>query len=798
MAAKKMWLVLLGIMISLAGCNTTENSSAKLSIVENSKSNYVIVEAANPIESETFAATELSDFIEKVTGVKLPVISESKFKGDCGIYLGQTNFAKNHEIDFNKLGEEEWLIKADGNNLIISGGRTRGTLYAVYEFLESCAGIRFLTAQNTHIPSKTSLSISDKICLNGSPAFLRREIYMTVSGGLSKDDIKIFQIRRMLNSFANAARQIGAKYGYSIEYGSPYSTHVHHRYVKDFKEDFNKPEYFALREKGTRTFPDGQVCMSNPKVRELFTKGLLEYIKRDRKKAKSKGLSYPTIYSLTPDDGSDGKCFCKECMAKVKKYDSYAGVVLEFINTIAKNISEKHPEITLIAPAYSYYRDVPKGIKANKNIIISIAQLGAEFNTFPKRDTVRSMLNPVNSGSRKEWEGWSKLGNSLGVHDYWTLWQQPYQWPHANIRSLAETLKFYHSVGLKHFFTEDELMGTRIHNFVDLQFYMASKLFVNPDLNTEDIIEEFMDLHYGKASSKMKELLKYIERRQEEEKKAIALVPPSERTYFDRDFFLTADKLLTDAEKLTGGNPRILADITLERLAFDETMLYLWNKFSKNKNLNWPFEREKLLARLENNYEYAYKKYGGWGNKNKKNDQLRLEYLNNMPSTPAQFEGKKFIDMCGPLLNLLTAGGKLAVQINDPEAAAGKAWQLNSSCKNKGGIHNIAPEFGLSDCVSKPKFLCKQVIEKDKIPQDEKYHWYKIGKMQATPTMYFYAHHSWGLAQRLLTTYNGALPDQNFYDAYVSLKLEGPAYVKGSKKQNAFTIDRLIFVQLEN
>ena len=37
--------------------------------------------------------------------------------------------------------------------IAIAGGRPRGTLYGVYTFLEDYLGVRFLTADHTHVPA---------------------------------------------------------------------------------------------------------------------------------------------------------------------------------------------------------------------------------------------------------------------------------------------------------------------------------------------------------------------------------------------------------------------------------------------------------------------------------------------------------------------------------------------------------------------------------------------------------------------------------------------------------------------
>ena len=111
--------------------------------------------------------------------------------------------------------------------------------------------------------------------------------------------------------------------------------------------------------------------------------------------------------------------------------------------------------------------------------------------------------------------------------------------------------------------------------------------------------------------------------------------------------------------------------------------------------------------------------------------------------------------------------------------------------------HERSPEFGLSDTQQMPKFLVRRQLSPTEIPGDERYVWHAIGRMQATPSMYFYAHHSWVFDQRLFHAYNAALPDQKYYDAYVSLKLEGPAYVPGSTRTNAFSIDRILLVETD-
>jgi hypothetical protein len=531
-------------------------------------------------------------------------------------------------------------------------------------------------------------------------------------------------------------------------------------------------------------------------VRRLFAARLRENIRQDREAVRQarSGEPFPTVYALVPNDNLN-KCVCPGCLELAGKYGAYSGAVIDFTNAVAADIEPDYPDVRVAVAAYTYYLDLPRGIRPRDNVIVTLAQLGCEFHIPPLRDTLRAMTHPINAESRGTLEAWAGVSRALATHDYWTAWNQPFQWPHANIHGLAETLKLYHRSGMQQFFAEDELFGTRLHNFVDLQFYLATRLLQDPRQDAERVITDFMEPYYGPASPSVRRLLDYIERRQEEQPGMLAAVPPSARRYFDRAFFLEADALLNEAESRVAGDPERLAHVQQERLAFDETMLYLWPRLSAAGEL--PCTRQQVLDRLRAQYEAAYRKYGGWGEAYRAADEARLDYLRDMPPLPPDFEGKTVIDLCGPLLNLRQAGGNVARAAQDPPAAAGTAWVLDNTLPGVAGQHDAPPEFGLSDVVQEPDFLVREVLARESIPRDERFHLYLAGRMKATPDMHFWAHHSWRLCQRLAIAYDASLPQQRTYDVYVSLKLEGPAYVPGSAKANAFSIDRLILVQAD-
>ena len=83
------------------------------------------------------------------------------------------------------------------------------------------------------------------------------------------------------------------------------------------------------------------------------------------------------------------------------------------------------------------------------------------------------------------------------------------------------------------------------------------------------------------------------------------------------------------------------------------------------------------------------------------------------------------------------------------------------------------------------------------IPADEAYHWYKLGPFRIEPGTILHAHPSWylgaGIDRPLLLGY----PEEDWY-VFFAVKLEGPAYVPGSGKENALYLGRIVLVRAAN
>ena len=233
----------------------------ELVLAKQGTTDYVIAEAEKATPAEKHAAKDLSLYLQKITGATFPIVSEAAAKGRNAIYVGATDFAAQAGIKPDSLDKEEWIIRTSGKNLVLSGGRQRGTLYAVYTLLEKHFGCHWLDELTEIVPNNPDLTLKD-LSVRGKPAFQLRMLY---TSNREHKEVQLLRVRNM------DTRTIGAGLGF-IE-GGP--GHTFYFYSRQFPADH--PEYHAMNLNGKRppatsTSGPGQICLTNPEVRKLMVK----------------------------------------------------------------------------------------------------------------------------------------------------------------------------------------------------------------------------------------------------------------------------------------------------------------------------------------------------------------------------------------------------------------------------------------------------------------------------------------------------------------------------------------------
>ena len=669
-----------GILAGMCGNGIAGNA---LELTRDGKTDYAIIQGTNSTPAETFAAQELSAFLEKATGAKFAIRSETNqpLPGK-GIYVGWTDVG-GQSADLAKLGDEEWIIKTQDKNLILAGGRPRGTLYAVYEFLEQQVGFHWLDEFTEVTPSKSDLTLKE-LNVRAQPLFWSRTIYSAWSYlGTDRQKEILFEVR---NKDTAAP---GAQYGFGVSDGSPGGCHTFYAYSKDWQT--NHPEYLAMNASGERVVAKdsggpGQICLTNPEVRKLMLAKLRGYIAADRARAAKTGAPYPRIYCVEPND-NHWNCQCPECKAFAEREEAESGPLIDLVNSMADGIKDEYPDVLVDTFAYCNVLKPPKTIRPRDNVIIRIAQLNAEYamdgspDFFP--DMFYPMTHAINRGACELLKSWSRIAKHLAYWDYWRFYTCAgnFATPYANLACIRSDLELFLDKNVEVIFVEmEEVFPTMFNHisFFSLKRWLGLKLLQNPRQDMEPLIQAFMAGYYGPATGKMREYLDYMERRVTEVTgpKKISAMKAHKRPYLDPDFFITSQRLLDEAEALCGTNKMARLHVRKERIPVDAALYCLWTplqaKLPAGQTL--PFDREAVLRRYESTC---------------------LEQMNTYYGTNRQEVIKKALDKQLGIFREIALNEKRIQEVKTGKIKLGPNLVTNPGFEEKTtlGKHPIGPEW---------------------------------------------------------------------------------------------------------
>jgi len=470
----KIGLVLAALLFFI-GCGEAVKGDA-VTIAEDGVNKAVIVVAADAGEPEQHAAVELASFLQQITGAKFEIVPPPAV-GKLRLLVGP-KAAKLAVPEFSTdgLGADGIVIRTVGNDVILAGGYPRGTLYAVYTFLEDYVGCRWWSSKVSSIPKKPTLKVG-KLNINYVPALeYRSPFWFDAFDG-------DWAVRNKCNGHAH---RLDAKRGGK----HIYEGHVHTFYrslippEKYFKEH---PEWFS-EINGKRKYERAQLCLTNEEMRKELVKNL---------KGRLRQNPAATIASVSQNDWH-GYCQCSKCAAIDKKEGSPAGSLLRFVNSVAADIEKEFPQVAISTLAYQYTRKPPKVVKPRRNVIVRLCSIECSFS--------KPLADERNKKFRDDIIGWSKICNRLYIWDYTTNFRH-HILPHPNLRVLGPNVKFFVDHNVKGIF-EQGAYTTNGAEMAELRAWVLAKLLWDPTHDGDKLIDEFIDGYYGEAGPHIKAYLK--------------------------------------------------------------------------------------------------------------------------------------------------------------------------------------------------------------------------------------------------------------------------------------------------
>ncbi|MCD6350763.1 MAG: DUF4838 domain-containing protein [Armatimonadetes bacterium] len=490
--------------------------------------------------SEHYAARELTAFLKQITGADFPVRTDDQVRGAKHIFLGDSKALRRVAPGLNlaPLGREGYVIKTVGDSLILAGGRQRGTLYAVYGFLEDHLGCRWFTPDCSRIPRLPRLEVGP-INERKKPALEYREDFIAEAFDGT------WAARNRMNG---QAHRLSREQGDKVHYVG--FVHTFYSLVPPSKYFKTHPEYFALV-KGKRRSTRAQLCLTNPDVLRIAT----EAVRQRLRDAKAKGLPPDVIVSVSQND-CWGWCECPKCKALAEREGSQSGPILHFVNQIADAIRDEFPHAAIDTLAYSYSRKPPKYVKPRPNVIVRLCSIECCF-SHPLATC------PANASFMDDLERWSKICRRLYVWDYVTNFAH-YQMPFPNLRVLAPNIRTFVAHNVRGIFEEGNYHGGG--EFCHLRAYMLAKLLWDPDYDPQVALQEFTDAYYGPAAPYIRRYINLIHDTVERENIHVRIYSPPTSPFLRPEILRQANELFDQAEHAVQSDAKLLLRVRHARM----------------------------------------------------------------------------------------------------------------------------------------------------------------------------------------------------------------------------------------
>jgi hypothetical protein len=537
--------VILSVAFYLAGCAGGERS---LDLCRDGVSEYRIVLNPGASASEKFAAEELSEHFKLCTGVGLPISETPAGTDSPMIVLGCGELSRKLGVDpsRDRLGVEGCLIQTAGKNVVIAGTPEVGTLNGTHRFLEDYLGVRWYAPGVTKTPAQKTIRLAavNRIV---RPAFEYRN---TSYYPQYRDDRK-FLTRVGLNSGRNSGTE-----PLGIQYNIDGNCHTYFNFVSP-EEFFDKhPEYFS-EINGVRLRDHTQLCLTNPDVLRIVTERMLERMKQDPG-ARSHDFSQMDY---------DNICRCPSCQAINDQYKTRGGTQFWFLNQLAERTSKVYPTKLVSTLAYQYTVDPPQGMKLHPNVAIWLCHI------HPSCDS-HAIGTCSHNAVFKGWaEQWSKLTRHLFIWHYSTDFAH-YYCPFPNLRALAGDIRFYRDIGVTGIYFQGMSCKGGGGEFSLLRPYLCMKMSINPDLDANAVIREFLDGYYGAAAEPIRQYINLIHDKVEKDNIHMDLDTNPGEGYLPDEILDRSDKLFDQAEAAAGRDPVLLDRVKVARMPLAYARLF--------------------------------------------------------------------------------------------------------------------------------------------------------------------------------------------------------------------------------
>ncbi len=485
---------------------------------------FTIVVAPDASPSEAYAAEELRTLLKQAVGAELAISKDLSGKGKTFLVGPGAS-----GIPAEGLGEEALMIRIAPEQIVITGGRPRGTLYGVYEFCEYYLGCEFLAFDDTYFPPVAEMKALPIEEHSYTPPFSFRWSYYKANA-----DHHEFATRNRINTVATEER-LGGKTAQNL------IGHSFYRWVHPDQFGKTHPEYFAMIDGVRQLSGEGggpQPCVSNPEVIDIIAKGVVEALDAD-----------PTARNIAVSQNDNGEyCRCPQCEAINEREGSPAAANLLLVNAVAERVEKTHPGVMVGTLTYWYTRKPPKTIKPRHNVQLQLCSIEC--------CTLHPINDPdcaLNRSFCEDLAGWKAVCDEIWIWNYNTNFPI-YDLPCPNLKSIGPNVKLFLDSHAKGVFMQGN-NNTDAGEMCHLRNYVISKCLWKPGQDSWALAQRFCKLYYGQSADAMMDYLSMMHRVSDEAGLHPDCGPSPERVGLtpevSRDIVARFERMLEKAENDT-------------------------------------------------------------------------------------------------------------------------------------------------------------------------------------------------------------------------------------------------------
>ena len=475
----------LALAALLVGCPCSVLRAEDVTLVQGGQPQAVVVLSADASPSEEWAADELIDHIEQMSGATLTLQVEGGTLPEKAVLIGDGDAVESLgvTVDHEALGDDGFLIKTVGQRVVIAGGRQRGSMYGVFTLLDSL-GVRWWTRSETYVPTNATVVIPATDTTQVPQLEYRDMMYRE-----TQDDTgRKWMARNRLNGMT--WKSAPAEYGGSYGFGSGGLGHT-------MKSLLNKhgititTAMKAIDGSGQRN--SGMLCLTA----QATIDGMIEAVIAEY------GVCPDAKFIHVGQEDGDLYCHCAACQAIASQQGSQSGPVIHFINEVAEGVELEVPDAALSTFAYNWSRTPPQYLTPNDNVYVVLCSyecgFGHPFSTYAS----------YNESFKDDIEDWDAITTKLFIWDYATNFLH-YLMPFPNLDVLTPNALYYANNGVKGIMEQGPWDGWA-PEFYALRQWVFSRALWDPTADNEDLITEFLEGYYGPAAEEVQDYIDVME-----------------------------------------------------------------------------------------------------------------------------------------------------------------------------------------------------------------------------------------------------------------------------------------------